>query len=1321
MSFLPGLIGAIAFGRSENKGQFLLGSAIALAGGLTGQPGLVLAGAHISIGSLKSKDSPAGTLAVRQRGVLVQNRGADSPIPVVYGSVRLGVIMGDLAVDTGSPNNADLYIPTVVCHGSRNTIEIASIGAIYFGGVEAVNSGGTQQSPYTASNLFFVKYTGTAVQNIADETIDGTDLDTVFTEWDKTTDDGKGLAGVLFKLVYDIDVFPSNVPVITMDVKGNFVEDNRSEVSGVNISFQDADPDTITRASGDFVADGYVAGDRVQVLGSAANDGNHKIASVAATVLTLESAATLTAAGAAADITLNRWAHPDNGGDNPALCIRDFLLSTVYGAGIAASLIDETSFNAMANYYDETVSTPDGNVSRFTCNGWLDTGRTVPENIADILSSCRGNLVFEGGVYRLFTTRAVTASSLTISVDNIIEDWSWRTPGIDQRVNVINATMVDPDRNYQPHVVRWPISGATNYFRSQDNGFVRERNIDLPMTQNVYVAEQIALTELKETRFGITVECTCTEELFQAQIGDVVSLTHSDPNWVAKKFWVVGMWLLPGSQVRLSLYEYETAVSGINFTFADADPDTIVRASGSWIDDGFRAFDPIEVADSASNDGTYTTEIVTALTITLVSGDALAAEGPSGGITVRTSIYAHDSQTAETASTAANLPTDSTDQQSTTNDVGHGGTGVQDPTSGVLLLAAGSSPFTELAPGAADGVVVSDGAAWTRASTLPDGSVAESNVTQHEAALAILSSQVTMSVLATPAFTTVQHVQDVFHSSGWLSGGAVTDAGGGDIDVAAGEGLIRATDSPTVDLKFMDWSQSLANTVPDGTVRYFGIEYNAGTPQVVVKTTLDFDSNTDFLLGSVVREGAVVHISNQIHAVGDHANSMILRLFDVAKFQRDNTTGGLIISESADTNRYVVVSASNVWSKLNKTAFAAFDSDPAGGADTFDTYAHVASVFTLTTGATQWPNEQYDNGTALVTMTNNRYANLWFYGEPDGEVVMLYGTAQYTSAAGAENESPPSSIPLRVQEHSFLIGRLIFKKSATTAIEVQSVFDITFTAAQSADHGNLTGLADDDHTQYILVDGTRAFTGDVRLNGGTQDYNIGHSGNNLGFSGLSAGTPAAFDVFTNDGDGTDAVYFNIYGVGTLGSITNRERLRLGFDTSRGVVTTEANGTGTIRPLVIFTEGNADQILLGVDGSVTMSGLLSIDDTTDTTSTISGSFHTDGGMACALNLWVGVDARIVGALTIQGADNPIFTMKSSGSDTDCSIKLVQSNDVGVHLVYDGGLDDYIIKSDSGAVFLTIDRSGDAGTVTIASLAGTGTRNVVVDANGVLSAP
>lgn len=50
--------------------------------------------------------------------------------------------------------------------------------------------------------------------------------------------------------------------------------------------------------------------------------------------------------------------------------------------------------------------------------------------------------------------------------------------------------------------------------------------------------------------------------------------------------------------------------------------------------------------------------------------------------------------------------------------VGGGGTGVVNPTSGVLLVGAGSNPMTELAPGADGGYVRSNGSAWVRSGLL---------------------------------------------------------------------------------------------------------------------------------------------------------------------------------------------------------------------------------------------------------------------------------------------------------------------------------------------------------------------------------------------------------------------------------------------------------------------------------------------------------------------------------------------------------------------------------------------------------------------------
>ena len=92
------------------------------------------------------------------------------------------------------------------------------------------------------------------------------------------------------------------------------------------------------------------------------------------------------------------------------------------------------------------------------------------------------------------------------------------------------------------------------------------------------------------------------------------------------------------------------------------------------------------------------------------------------------------------------------------------------------------------------------------------------------------------------------------------------------------------------------------------------------------------------------------------------------------------------------------------------------------------------------------------------------------YAEADDiEISLVYPQAQYATSAGAEAESPPTSIPVHISENGILIGRAIFKQGVATAIEVQSAFEQTFTAAQAADHGNLAGLADDDHTQYVRV------------------------------------------------------------------------------------------------------------------------------------------------------------------------------------------------------------------------------------------------------------
>lgn len=358
---------------------------------------------------------------------------------------------------------------------------------------------------------------------------------------------------------------------------------------------------------------------------------------------------------------------------------------------------------------------------------------------------------------------------------------------------------------------------------------------------------------------------------------------------------------------------------------------------------------------------------------------------------------------------------------------------------------------------------------------------------------ALIGDSITLDLILGATYSHVQHLQDVFHSAGWVSGGIISDAGGATVDVTTGAGAIRSTASAVGNLLFFDWSAATGQAITANSIRYVGVEYNAGSPQIVIRTTNNFDSLTDFLLGTVVNESGTLHIQNTPHLVGDHAGNMINRMIDTGRFARDSTSGGLILGESADANRYVTMTAGSIWEGLSEFAISAVDTNPGGGADTFDIYYDDnAGSFTKVAAQTAWDMDSYDDGSGvLATLGNNRYGVLWFYIELDGELVAMYGTSNAVSSAGAGIESPPSSVPNRIQAHALLIGRIIFRKDTTPAIDVETVFTTTFSSIIATDHGNLAGLSDDDHTQYMqdLVDDTTPqLGGDLDLNGKNIDF-----------------------------------------------------------------------------------------------------------------------------------------------------------------------------------------------------------------------------------------
>lgn len=116
-----------------------------------------------------------------------------------------------------------------------------------------------------------------------------------------------------------------------------------------------------------------------------------------------------------------------------------------------------------------------------------------------------------------------------------------------------------------------------------------------------------------------------------------------------------------GMYLQYANTEVTLAATG-NLTFADANPDTITRASGSWVTDGVTTGDYIVISGSTLNDGTFTVASANATALTLVATDTLTAEDVAATANVYTGfkrtinnvVYAFNWRLYGVGTTAAN-------------------------------------------------------------------------------------------------------------------------------------------------------------------------------------------------------------------------------------------------------------------------------------------------------------------------------------------------------------------------------------------------------------------------------------------------------------------------------------------------------------------------------------------------------------------------------------------------------------------------------------------------------------------------------------------
>jgi len=442
--------------------------------------------------------------------------------------------------------------------------------------------------------------------------------------------------------------------------------------------------------------------------------------------------------------------------------------------------------------------------------------------------------------------------------------------------------------------------------------------------------------------------------------------------------------------------------------------------------------------------------------------------------------------------------------------------------------------------------------------------------------LGILTSDVLHANISGATYTSAQQVEDVTNSTGCISGAGFTDDTDGTITIAAGTGFIRATDSDVAEILSFNWSAESGTNVDlvDGDLNYIYVEYNAGTPRLVATTTIRTDFNTNIFLGNVYRDGTVLHMTpeNRIH-INDSASRLIQRLQSIEPFAR---ASGAIISETGTRN--IALTAGSFYQALEPFTSSAIDTSVT---DSFTYYySDGAGGWTTQTTQTQINNTQYDDGSGtLATLVTNRYGVHWVFIGVDGDVYVVYGLDSYL-LADATDATVPASLPPHFEDHAFIVGKIVVLKNSSSFTTIESAFEISFTGTTATDHGDLIGLSDDDHTQYLLVDGTRAMTGTLQM-----------GANNITTTGTVDGRDVATDGSTQDTHIADATKHRI--INDAG--TSLTELWSASKISTEIASGGLTGLSDLATGVVLTLSDAD-IYMSVDlgvGTATPEGTLHV--------------------------------------------------------------------------------------------------------------------------------
>ena len=327
----------------------------------------------------------------------------------------------------------------------------------------------------------------------------------------------------------------------------------------------------------------------------------------------------------------------------------------------------------------------------------------------------------------------------------------------------------------------------------------------------------------------------------------------------------------------------------------------------------------------------------------------------------------------------------------------------------------------------------------------------------------------------------------------------------------------------------------------------------------------------------------------------------------------------------------------------------------------------------LGAGRLAYNKDDGDGTFSQVEVTDGKWVSMTIIATNDWQypIKAIQGQNEYTDKKTAIEEATNEIIAFGdfPTPETTIIYRFVMETkdsfSGTKKAKIADVTDfrlsgITGASAAAQNHGTLSGLSDDDHAQYLLVDGTRAMTGDLDMDtnkvlfGDNNDASIYYAGDiydgfYLNFDSREAGARGADFGFLNGAiRGIDGAYNHP----TFGFISDpltgiylHDTYTLGFVCGETVQLLLSSTQADFRNNNITTTGT-----LHSDGNITTNGLVDgIDIATDVAANTLKDTDVNHNVTTNLSL---------------GAINATTMVVASSDGTDATLIEADTDDAGL---------------------------------------------------------